>query len=97
VLVHCLAGKDRTGIVAGFLLALAGVPDDAIAEDYSVSESSLRLIFERPEEATCEPETILAVLAGMRARHGSVREYLLAAGATEAQLDRVRTRLRTSP
>jgi protein tyrosine/serine phosphatase len=36
VLFHCHAGKDRTGIVAAVLLALAGVPDDLIVEDYLV-------------------------------------------------------------
>ncbi|KAI0092184.1 protein-tyrosine phosphatase-like protein [Irpex rosettiformis] len=34
---HCTAGKDRTGVVAALLLKLAGVDDDAIAEDYSLT------------------------------------------------------------
>jgi protein-tyrosine phosphatase len=34
VLFHCHAGKDRTGLVAAVLLALVGVPDEAIVEDY---------------------------------------------------------------
>ncbi len=33
-LVHCAAGKDRTGIVTSVLLALAGVERDAIVADY---------------------------------------------------------------
>ena len=33
-LVHCAAGKDRTGVTAAVLLALAGVSDDVIAADY---------------------------------------------------------------
>ena len=33
VLVHCHAGKDRTGMIAALLLALADVPDEVIAEE----------------------------------------------------------------
>jgi protein-tyrosine phosphatase len=36
-LVHCTAGKDRTGIVVAFALAAVGVPDEFIAADYAVS------------------------------------------------------------
>ena len=35
--VHCTAGKDRTGIVTALLLAALGVPDDTIIADYSLS------------------------------------------------------------
>jgi protein-tyrosine phosphatase len=35
---HCAAGKDRTGIVAGVLLALLGVPAETVADDYALSE-----------------------------------------------------------
>lgn len=34
VLVHCTAGKDRTGFVVAMLLAAVGVPRDAIVDDY---------------------------------------------------------------
>ncbi|KZT71481.1 hypothetical protein DAEQUDRAFT_736668 [Daedalea quercina L-15889] len=34
---HCTAGKDRTGVAAALLLALAGVNDDLIAEDYALT------------------------------------------------------------
>jgi len=36
-LFHCTAGKDRTGIIAAILLKLAGVDDEAIAHDYSLT------------------------------------------------------------
>jgi len=35
------------------------------------------------------------VLGALEAEHGSVRDYLLAAGAEAAALDRLRARLRT--
>jgi protein-tyrosine phosphatase len=37
VLVNCTAGKDRTGVAIAFLLELAGVPRDAIMQDYLAS------------------------------------------------------------
>ena len=37
VLVHCAAGRDRTGLVSALLLANAGVTEDAIVDDYADS------------------------------------------------------------
>lgn len=41
VLFHCTAGKDRTGLAAALLLAVAGVPRDAIVADYVLTERNL--------------------------------------------------------
>jgi protein-tyrosine phosphatase len=38
VVFHCVAGKDRTGLVAAFTLHVLGVSDDDIADDYALSE-----------------------------------------------------------
>lgn len=38
VLIHCVAGKDRTGVITAVVLRLAGVPPDVIAEDYMLTE-----------------------------------------------------------
>jgi protein-tyrosine phosphatase len=35
--IHCSAGKDRTGVAAMLILALLGVPEDVILADYSLS------------------------------------------------------------
>ena len=35
--VHCAAGKDRTGVVVAFTLAVAGVPHDEIVADYAMT------------------------------------------------------------
>ncbi|KAH8671372.1 protein-tyrosine phosphatase-like protein [Xylariales sp. PMI_506] len=37
VLVHCTAGRDRTGVISGLLLALAGASPEAITLDYMLS------------------------------------------------------------
>jgi protein-tyrosine phosphatase len=38
-LIHCSAGKDRTGWAAALLLHLAGVPDATILEDYLLTNT----------------------------------------------------------
>lgn len=38
MMIHCTAGKDRTGVTVGVLLALLGVPRDVILADYAKSE-----------------------------------------------------------
>lgn len=36
-IVHCTAGKDRTGLVAMLVLSTAGVDDDAVMDDYAAT------------------------------------------------------------
>lgn len=101
-LVHCSAGKDRTGIVIAMILAVLGVPDDVIAADYALSGGNLdpsrtaaigqlRAGTGLGEQLTGEllmspPRLILDVLAAARAAAGSVDGYLLAHGLTAADL-----------
>jgi protein-tyrosine phosphatase len=99
VLLHCHAGKDRTGIVVAILLGLVGVPDELIAEDYALSGANLAALTQEwldgitqdPAErarlmAQAEPsrEAILAVLEHLRDRHGGVEAYL-SRGGMDAQ------------
>ncbi|RKO88603.1 protein-tyrosine phosphatase-like protein [Blyttiomyces helicus] len=39
VVVHCTAGKDRTGVAVALLLKLCGVDDDLIVRDYAITET----------------------------------------------------------
>ncbi|GAB1312382.1 Protein-tyrosine phosphatase-like protein (Fragment) [Madurella fahalii] len=41
LLVHCTAGKDRTGIVIALVLALCGLDDAVIAHEYSLTDLGL--------------------------------------------------------
>jgi len=41
-LVHCTAGKDRTGVFSAVLLKLLGVSDSDIARDYSLTTAGLQ-------------------------------------------------------
>ena len=53
VVVHCAAGKDRTGTVVAMALDVAGVPHDEIVADYVLTGERLERIVGRlmPREA----------------------------------------------
>ncbi|MCM3886527.1 tyrosine-protein phosphatase [Frankia sp. R82] len=103
--VHCSAGKDRTGLVIALVLALLDVPDETIAADYALTAQHLiGEIAEAvsiapdgkrvpPQLMICPPELIVATLARVRERYGDVRAFLLAHGATSAALDELRNAL----
>lgn len=40
VMVHCSAGKDRTGVVVALLLLLLGVPENIVLADYSLTNDA---------------------------------------------------------
>lgn len=42
LVIHCTAGKDRTGFACALILHALGVPDDAIAEDYLMTNRFYR-------------------------------------------------------
>jgi protein-tyrosine phosphatase len=108
VVVHCAGGKDRTGLVAAFLLKLAGVSDEEVAADYATSEERLRTRYagwlaeaeteaerERLRRIAATPaEAMLGVLGELGLRHRSVEAFLLDAGASEEDLALARARLR---
>lgn len=72
VLVHCTAGKDRTGIICALTHHLAGVHDDDIAEDYLLTNDPVRLANRLPmireviRETTGRIATDDALMTAMR-------------------------------
>src|SRR5204862_6568767 len=46
VVVHCFAGKDRTGLTCAMLLRLTGVAAEDIADDYGLSGDNIRAIID---------------------------------------------------
>nr|WP_091115546.1 tyrosine-protein phosphatase [Micromonospora eburnea] len=105
VVVHCVAGKDRTGIVCGLTLAALGVADDDIAADYALStEASARFSAwvaatmptaeELPPPFLASPaETMILFLTELRDGYGSIEGYLRHAGVTDTQLAALRDHL----
>ena len=108
VVVHCVGGKDRTGLLTALLLHVAGVPTEEIAGDYALSEVRLRRRHEgwfeaaeteaerkRLERITqTPPQAITGVFHELERRYGSVEEYLRVAGVSAEHLARARSRLR---
>ncbi|KAL1842817.1 hypothetical protein VTJ49DRAFT_4146 [Mycothermus thermophilus] len=41
LLIHCTAGKDRTGVLIALILSLLNVPDSTIADEYSLTDLGL--------------------------------------------------------
>jgi protein-tyrosine phosphatase len=107
VVVHCFAGKDRTGLTCAMLLRLAGVGIDDIAADYGLSADNLRGIIEPWAEAAADereralrlrigsspPQVMRDVLAELERRHGGVDGYLRESSLADETLERVRSRL----
>jgi protein-tyrosine phosphatase len=104
VLFHCMAGKDRTGVIAALMLALAGVEPDVIAHDYGLSTGNLREadLAGRPEsdqarileDLRCPPEQVHNMLAHLEQRYGGLQAYLGTIGVSHGEADQLRARLR---
>ncbi|PNP52423.1 hypothetical protein THARTR1_07027 [Trichoderma harzianum] len=42
ILVHCTAGKDRTGILCALILSLCNIPDEDVAREYGLTTEGLK-------------------------------------------------------
>jgi protein-tyrosine phosphatase len=103
---HCIAGKDRTGILAALVLSLLGVSDADVIEDYHLSELAEPRAWERytrvrrpdllgmirPYETT--PRAAMAgLLAYLRGEHGSVENYAASVGLTAEDIAAMKAHL----
>ncbi|TDC05336.1 tyrosine-protein phosphatase [Nonomuraea longispora] len=101
VLVHCVTGKDRTGVVCALVLALLGVPDDDIDADYALSaRANVRYAaWARRNRQAVLPGfssprgSIRLFLSGLRAVHGTVDAYLIGAGLDVGDVAALRAHL----
>jgi protein-tyrosine phosphatase len=64
LVIHCTAGKDRTGFACALILHALGVPDDLIAEDYLLTNRFYR---RDPSASSDLPEEVRQVLASVEA------------------------------
>lgn len=108
VLVHCAAGKDRTGVVVAVALDAAGVDRDVIVADYLATEERIHAIFDRlvasptyrdelkdtyPTTHAPVAGTMERVLALLDEGFGGSAAWLTAHGVPEADLERLRRRI----
>jgi protein-tyrosine phosphatase len=106
VLVHCVGGRDRTGLIALLLLALVGVAGEDIAADYELSLDRLGRLHaalgeddprQRINELLARQNTSIraSILASLDSLDAEA--YLRDAGLTDQDLAAVRARLLGPP
>jgi protein-tyrosine phosphatase len=108
VLVHCAAGKDRTGVVVALALDAAGVDRKAIVTDYMATDQRIDAIMARlmssptyqseleghdPRAHAPVPGTMERVLELMDEAFGGSAAWLSGHGLTEAELEGLRGRV----
>src|SRR5712675_2562922 len=85
LVIHCTAGKDRTGFACALILHALGVPDDMIAEDYLLTNRFYRrdhtASSDLPEEvkqvlARVEASFLAAAFDAIRTDYGHLENYL---------------------
>jgi protein-tyrosine phosphatase len=103
VLVHCAAGKDRTGIAVALVLRLLGVDRDLVLADYILTEQASEAIDQRlnrdeevsgipPSFYLVEPEALAAVMDVWDAHEHGVEGWFADAGGDVTLLERLRKR-----
>ena len=107
--VHCAAGKDRTGVVVALALTVAGVPHEEIVADYALTADVIDALvaklaasptyaedMERRDVASHTPraETMDRVLTLLDERHGGPIGWLDAHGFGPDERAALRARLR---
>lgn len=82
--VHCAAGKDRTGVVVGVLLALAGVAHADIAAEYSLTAGRLGVAADQQRAFGGDPIRAARSLEAQQALWAADTAFLDAAFASIA-------------
>jgi protein-tyrosine phosphatase len=97
LVIHCTAGKDRTGFACALILHTLGVPDQVIAEDYLLTNEFYRrdpsVSSDLPDEVrqvlgTVQAAFLAAAFETIKAGYGSLDNYLrdgLGIGAAERE------------
>jgi len=105
IVLHCTAGRDRTGIVVATLLAAIGVPDDEIVADYVASDDALAEEYARFKSANPDRAdrvdagiakrawVMSETLVALRRSFGGAAAYLGIAGVRSQQLSAIRAKL----
>jgi len=107
--VHCTAGKDRTGLVAALVLGLLGVPVTTIVEDYVLTSQYLvgpylEEVRQRAasrgipwewyqHQVDCHPEFMHTTLQYLEEHYGGIAAYVRAIGLSNEQCEGLRQAL----
>lgn len=105
---HCTAGKDRTGLLAFLILEVAGVPLEAIVDDFALTHDRIgplreRLLADAERNGVSReqfgrllgatPDLILPAVEHLHSSYGSATEYLASNGVSATTLDLIKQRL----
>ena len=106
VLVHCSAGKDRTGVVTAMTLELLGVPRDVIETDYAMTNLERERLTaylterggwmatatpaQREYALAVPPDAISGFLDGLSGRFGGAETYLRGIGVPAEAIEGLR-------
>jgi protein-tyrosine phosphatase len=108
VLLHCAAGKDRTGVVVALALDAVGADRDLIVADYVATQDRIEAIMQRlvssptyragleghdPQSHAPVPATMWRVLELIDERFGGASEWLSEHGLSQLDHQRLRRRL----
>jgi hypothetical protein len=105
-LVHCAAGKDRTGTLVALVLETVGVQREAVVEDYALSAERIDALFRKWAAASGEEmpsaeeldrhrpraDAMARVLAVLDERDGGAAAWLQANGLTDSELAALRAK-----
>jgi protein-tyrosine phosphatase len=104
-LVHCTAGKDRTGVLIGMIMDVLGADPADIAHEYALSDASIDRLLAylrasgRQLEGTEEeirarlatpPERMAGFIELLREHHGGAEAFFRKQGVSAATIERVR-------
>jgi protein-tyrosine phosphatase len=90
MVVHCTAGKDRTGVAVAILLSLLGVSREDIVSDYAKSDvfgRNMKLAGSMGTDSTF----LVGALQALEHEWGSVAGYFAAAGVDPGQQEQLRS------
>ncbi|QIX28706.1 tyrosine-protein phosphatase [Nocardioides sp. JQ2195] len=105
--VHCAAGKDRTGTVVGMALSLVGVADELVVADYVASAERIERILDRlkvrpsyadlvrarVQDQMPKAETMEQLFGTLNQEHGGALGWLAAHGWTDQDSEQLRLKL----
>ncbi|MEI6736839.1 MAG: tyrosine-protein phosphatase, partial [Actinomycetes bacterium] len=107
VIVHCTAGKDRTGVVTAMVLEILGISHQDIADDYHATAANMGPILAKIRSSAhfqenglaaapdwlfaADTATMAAFLVRMTDTYGSAHEWALQNGISAEELADLKT------